>query len=635
MKKIILLIFILCLTTINSIALASDVYTPYETPKNVVVYSTASRSISATDPVIDETNKKNYFPGNRKNNQLVIYTKAYGTKTGTNEFGAEAIVKGNTVVALSGADSLIPEDGVVISGHGTAKNWINKNIIVGTKIYIDTEKNSITAYTTSESYIYGAKVCLKEVVDLMNYYKAQNPDYYTKKIEASIQDANNCIKKAESRPSQVQEYSQLAIDYANKALARVVPYRSTELRGVWIRPTERTKEEVVQNVSKLASAGINNIFLETYFHGLTIFPSKTMEKYGFTVENPIFEDFDVLKTYIEECHKKNIKVNVWFETFYVGNKNPNANKTSILAVCPTWANVTKKSCDSKTPVPCASEHNGYFLDPANPEVQTFLMQLLCEIIYSYRPDGINIDYIRYPQSNAPKQIGGDALNWGYTQFAREDFKSIYGIDPICINPGDNFWQAWCDYRRGKVTNFVRRLSKTCRSNNITLTAVIFPNKYAALANKHQDWTVWSNNNYIDGFTPLFLTCDPVTAADLMRGVIRNKNPKTKLYAGIFVTFMNGSQADLIRQIHELRKLNLNGFSIFDYAHFTDEYIATLKQSVCTPPPQPKRIIQKKTTTTKTVKKPVKKTVQTKKEPPKKELKRTKAKRKLKQLFNFK
>jgi hypothetical protein len=121
-----------------------------------------------------------------------------------------------------------------------------------------------------------------------------------------------------------------------------------------------------------------------------------------------------------------------------------------------------------------------------------------------------------------------------------------------------------------------------------LTAVIFPNKYSALENKHQDWAVWSANNYIDGFTPLFLTCDPATASDLMKGVIKNKNAKTKLYAGIFVTFMNGSQSDLIRQIHEARKVNIDGFSIFDYAHFSDSYISTLKESVCTPPPPQKK-----------------------------------------------
>ena len=128
--------------------LASDVYTQYEIPKNVVVYSTASRSISSIDPIVDETNKKNYFPGNRKTNQLVIYTKNYGKRTNTNEFGAEAIVKGNTVVAISGADSLIPDDGIVISGHGSAKTWINKNMISKKASSLETKGGSCLSYTS-------------------------------------------------------------------------------------------------------------------------------------------------------------------------------------------------------------------------------------------------------------------------------------------------------------------------------------------------------------------------------------------------------------------------------------------------------------------------------------------------------
>jgi uncharacterized lipoprotein YddW (UPF0748 family) len=560
----------------------------YELPKGAVLYSKSSRSLNAIDPTITSSKKNCNFPGFRGANQLIVYTRAYGERTNTNEFGGEAIVKGDTVVAISGADSLIPKDGFVISGHGSAKNWINKNIIVGSKVFLNKDKNTITVYTTSDSYIFGAKECLNEVEEVMKYYEKNDQNYNRKKIDECIKESQNCIKKAESKPAHVQEYSQLAIEYANKALSMAVPYKSSELRGVWIRPTAKTKEEVVSVVDKLSKAGINNIFIETYFHGMTIFPSKTMVKYGFIEENPIFENFDVLKAYIEECHKKNIKVNVWFETFYVGNKKPDSSKQNILGVNPSWANLTKKSYDSEKPVCCASEHNGYFLDPSNPEVQTFLLQLVCEIIYSYNPDGVNMDYIRYPQSSIPKAVGSDQNAWGYTKCAREEFKSIYGVDPVTITPCDEYWQAWNDFRRDKVTCFVRRISKICRSNSVTLTAVIFPNKYSALENKHQDWAVWSANNYIDGFTPLFLTCDPATASDLMKGVIKNKNAKTKLYAGIFVTFMNGSQSDLIRQIHEARKVNIDGFSIFDYAHFSDSYISTLKESVCTPPPPQKK-----------------------------------------------
>ena len=215
-----------------------------------------------------------------------------------------------------------------------------------------------------------------------------------------------------------------------------------------------------------------------------------------------------------------------------------------------------------------------------------------------------MDYIRYPQAAIPRNKGSEQNAWGYTTCAREEFKSFYGIDPISITPADNYWQAWNDYRRNKITAFVRRISKICRSNKVTLTAVIFPSKYSALENKHQDWEVWSANDYIDGFTPLFLTCDPVTAADMMRGVIRYKNNKTKLYAGLFVTFMNGAESDLVRQIHESRKLKTDGFSIFDYAHFQDIYVNTLKESIMTKPSQTnkkkKRI--KKSKKTKKIKK---------------------------------
>ena len=586
MKKInTILLLMIVFFNISQIVYAGDIYSDYLPDKDVVVYSKNSRGISSIDPNSENTKKTSYYPGYRGANQLVIYTPSYGKRTGTNEFGSEAIVKGNTVVALSGADSLIPDGGVVISGHGSAKNWINKNIIVGTKIYINKENNTITAYTTSESYIYGAKECLKEVQDVMEYYVEHDKDYDKKRIEDCIKSSENCIKKAEHHPTQVKEYSQLAIEYANKALSMAVPFKSDELRGVWIRPACKTKEDVVYVISRLAEAGINNIFLETYYHGMTIFPSKTMVKYGFIEQNPLFTDLDVLKTFVDEAHKRNIKVNVWFETFYVGNKKPESNKKSILAVNPTWANLTKKGYDSEKPVQCSAEHNGYFLDPANPEVQTFLLQLACEIIYNYQVDGINMDYIRFPQAAIPKVAGSEINAWGYTQYAREEFKSFYNVDPLALTPQDQLWKAWNDYRRGKITEFVRRLSKICRSNKVTLTAVIFPNRYSALENKHQDWAVWTDNDLIDGFTPLFLTCDPVTAADMMRGVIRYKNTKTKLYAGLFIAFMNGSESDLVRQVHEARKLKIDGFSIFDYAHFQDCYISTLKESISNPPPQ--------------------------------------------------
>ena len=100
--------------------------------------------------------------------------------------------------------------------------------------------------------------------------------------------------------------------------------------------------------------------------------------------------------------------------------------------------------------------------------------------------------------------------------------------------------------------------------------------------KLQDWKTWSINGFVDGFTPLFLTCNDATAINLMEEVLRNKSASTKLYAGLFVAFMNGSTSDLMKQIHASRKYCLDGLIMFDYAHLNETYLGTLTESVFKP-----------------------------------------------------
>ncbi len=546
------------------------------------IFSQKVYPLNAIDPTILTNSAASYYPGLRGANQMVVYTPAFGIRTNTNEFGAEAIVNGNIVTALSGADSIIPSDGLVISAHGNAKKWMNENVIIGSKVYVNKDAKTLTVYITSDSFLFGAKVKIREAEDIISYYKGLSYLYDPQKPCHYIDKAQEYLKKAEKDPRDVQRYSTQAIDAANAALATSLPYKKDELKGVWIRPTETSSEAIAASLDKIRAAGIDNIFLETYFHGKTIFPSKTMENYQFTAQNEKFLGFDPLKVWVEEAHKRNMKVNIWFETFYVGNDNPKNNPKSILAVNPNWGNTTKRDFDSIAAVPSLSEHGGYFIDPANPDVQQFLEELICEIIQNYHPDGINLDYIRYPQSLAAKYSGYDLSNWGYTDYAREEFKRTYGKDPVDISHDEALWQLWDKYRQDKITSFVLRINKLTRANNILLTAVIFPDRQKALETKQQDWKTWSMLNYVDGFTPLLLTCDAKTASVMMQDVNKNKSPNTNLYAGLFITFMGGSSEDLLRQIHEARKLNAKGVIMFDFAHLQDKYSSTLATSVFDP-----------------------------------------------------
>lgn len=569
-------------------------YLPYVAKKDEVIYSSSHYKISKFDPTVKTNVEGVNSPGARGTNQLVVYTPNCGESTGTNEYGYEAIVVGNTVVELSGANSPIPPDGFVISGHGKAKTWINNAVKMGTKVYVDLEDMTIYTYVTSESYMFLAAKKLEDTEQMIQFYSQNNPNFNPRFSNMYLEDAKKYIKKAKKNPQAVKKNVSLSIEASNDALKSIIPHKPKELKGVWIRPVEKSAFEIRNTVRRLKKLGVNTVFLETFYHGKTIYPSKLMAKYGFVPQNELFVGFDPLAVWAEECKKEKIKLHIWFETFYIGNDTVNSNPQAILVLNPAWGNKTKKDYASINPSKVATEHNGYFLDPVNPDVRKFLLELMEEIIVTYKPSGINLDYIRYPQAVSESNA------WGYTQCARELFQSQYGVDPVDISSNEMMLN-WANFRRSYVTQMVKSTNALCKKHNVYLSAVIFPDRLAALLYKLQDWKEWSLNNYIDGVTPLFLTCDAKTASKAIKKVAESISPKTDLFAGLFVTFIGGSPDDLIRQIHESRKLNVSGVILFDYAHITNRYTEALSMFFCAkeilaqnPAPEPQKTDEKKT-----------------------------------------
>ena len=530
------------------------------------ILSDSSRKINAIYP-LDSISPTNTYPGHRGPNQLVIYTRDFARTTGTNEFGKEAIVENGIVVALTGANSNIPKDGFVISGHGNAKKWI------GTKIEII--DRTIRAYTTIESYRYFAKSKIEDVENVLISTKHDYANRDDKFIYYYLKKAKQFYKKSKKDSSnECLEYAKESINYASMAFRYTLPYVDNELKGTWIRPNSKNIQEIQKTLDNIKDTGINNVFLETYFHGRTIFPSEVMEEYGFEKQNPDFKDVDILAIWVKEAHKRGIKVHTWFESFYVGNKPPENNPKSILALKPNWMNRTKQKADFEGYVSHPQEHNGYFLDPANPEVIEFLLRLISEITTKYDIDGVNIDYVRYPN------ISKENLNnqWGYTKYAREEFFLIYAIDPIEIQPRSSLWDDWCEYRRNKITRYINEVHHLLNYKNITFSAVIFPDYKVSLQTKFQDWDTWLDNNYLDAITPLILTGDENLAKSMLEEIRRKTSNNARIYPGLFAGFIESDPEDLLRQIHIVRKLKLDGVILFDWAHLNDNYKEVLKTS---------------------------------------------------------
>lgn len=70
----------------------------------------------------------------RSTDEVIIYTADHGVTSRTNEFGVDLIVIDQEIVEICEGNALIPEAGVVISGHGTARDFLLENFAVGDRL---------------------------------------------------------------------------------------------------------------------------------------------------------------------------------------------------------------------------------------------------------------------------------------------------------------------------------------------------------------------------------------------------------------------------------------------------------------------------------------------------------------------
>ena len=200
-------IFLIIVLCANAFAQPYNVQNENRIKPDTIIYKESSKKIDKINPTTSNNASGAYYPGQRGANQLIVYTDEYGARTGTNEFGSEAIVINGVVVQIHGADSIIPQNGFVISGHGSAKNWINENITVGTKVFLDKQNMMLNTFITPDSFIFAAEEKIKEVLSIMHFYELNNPCYDREDAENYLKKAKQNLKKAQKDNDEVQKYA--------------------------------------------------------------------------------------------------------------------------------------------------------------------------------------------------------------------------------------------------------------------------------------------------------------------------------------------------------------------------------------------------------------------------------------------
>lgn len=530
--------------------------------------------------VINPTLKTNprglTYPGLRAAHQLLVYTPGYGKpSTETNEYGFEVTVVDGRVVDAEGADSTIPPNGYVLSGHGPMRDWLTKNAPIGAKIELDTTKKTVTSIVDASTYAFQLNLLNEQLKQL----DPTNP--HITAVNLLLSETSAAIERG--APDPLLPALQRDITTTQKLVWRNLPtFNQQAIKGVWHRPVELSRDAIGQTLDKFQLAGLNAVFLETFFHGYPIYPSRTYQHYGIPKNQyPKFAYTDYLKVWLEEAHQRDMQVHAWFQVFYVGNKAL-GGPGPILERYPTWANIQRSALGQTEPQPSTLESGHYFLDPANAEVRQFMLSLLKELMH-YDVDGIQLDYIRYPASFPKDRFSYVATTWGYTGSARERFFERAGIDPAALSPDETpeQWDAWNTFKEEQVNSFVSQVHTLAEQMNrgkqrpFKLSAAVFPGEKGKLT-KHQDWSVWAKAGWVDFLAPMTLT----GSVKLVKEHVTTMQAKTPsdfaVATGIFSPFSQLPAKRMMEQLQSTLQAGSEGYVLFDSKHLSQEHLEALQ-----------------------------------------------------------
>jgi uncharacterized lipoprotein YddW (UPF0748 family) len=256
-----------------------------------------------------------------------------------------------------------------------------------------------------------------------------------------------------------------------------------EIRGVWLTTTDskifHSRQNVAQAMDFLVETGFNVVFPVVWNKGTTMYPSQLMRQIFDREINPQFVGRDPLAEVVTEARRVGLKVIPWFEYGFASSYNLNGGL--LLAKKPEWA-----AYDSQGNL---LKKNGFeWLNALNPEVQSFMLNLVLEVVKNYDVDGIQAD----------DRLPALPSEGGYDKETMECYRQQFGEDPP-KNYKDGRWLQW---RADILTEFLTRLYQEVKAINPHLLISIAPNIHDWAYKEYlQDSPTWLQRGLVDMIHP--------------------------------------------------------------------------------------------------------------------------------------
>ncbi|MEB3323144.1 MAG: family 10 glycosylhydrolase [Synechococcaceae cyanobacterium] len=272
------------------------------------------------------------------------------------------------------------------------------------------------------------------------------------------------------------------------------------VRGVWLShldgPAYGSPAALAEAIRFLADAGFSHVFPVVWNRGFTFFPSRTMARtFGADRSiDPAFRGRDPLAEIVAAAQGQRLRVIPWFEFGFAAAFG--AEGAHLLEARPSWA------ARDRSGAPLT--RNGFsWMNSLDGEVQTFLIELITEVVSRYPVDGIQGD----------DRLPALPVEGGHEAATLAAWRAASGR-PAPRRDRDPHWMAW---RSARLTDFLERLRREVKALRPEALISMAPGPHP-FAYRHylQDWPSWLERGLVDLLHPQLYRHDASAYRRLLR-----------------------------------------------------------------------------------------------------------------------
>jgi uncharacterized lipoprotein YddW (UPF0748 family) len=268
-----------------------------------------------------------------------------------------------------------------------------------------------------------------------------------------------------------------------------------EFRGIWLSRDAVTsgRSAMRPEFERIKEAGYNVVFVN-WFKGGMIYESDVLDSYGGIRQLSEYTGRDPLQEAIEEGHRLGLEVHAWFE---YGLWNwLSYDSTDVGPVLENRRDWIMRDRDGRLFSIMSGSIYQFWMDPAHPEVVTFMTEIFAECARRYPElDGIQTDRIRYP-----------GTTFSFSQISRTAYMNeTGGTDPLNISENDPEWENFVVWRERQTSDLAQAVYQAIKAENpacLVSSAVAPPYMLEGSSDKYQDWPTWGSEHSVDLLCPM-------------------------------------------------------------------------------------------------------------------------------------